>query len=94
MNGLEPLIPVTFFLVVGAVVILRGPFGRALADRLAGRTGPGDAATRDSEGAHSDAAQLELEQLRYRVTELEERQDFTERMLAQHAERQRIDGRG
>ena len=76
MGPLEPLIPVFFFLTVGGVVVLRGPLGRALADRIAGRTG---------HAAENRAAQLErqVEDLQYRLTELEERVDFTERVVTQ-----------
>ncbi|MGH7646297.1 MAG: hypothetical protein ACREMR_12020, partial [Gemmatimonadales bacterium] len=49
----------------------RGPIGRALADRLAGRA-----------AAASDATTAELDDLRHRIEELEERLDFAERRLA------------
>ena len=75
MGPLEPLIPIFFFLTVGGVVVLRGPLGRALAERIAGRAGHG-----------ADRRTLELERqvedLQYRLTELEERVDFTERVVA------------
>lgn len=75
MGPLEPLIPIFFFLTVGGVVVLRGPLGRALADRIAGRT---------AHAADGRAAELErqVEDLQYRLTELEERVDFTERVVA------------
>lgn len=37
MNGLEPLIPVALFFSVASVIILRGPIGKAIADRISGR---------------------------------------------------------
>ncbi len=37
MNGLEPLIPVALFFSVTSVIILRGPTGKAITDRIAGR---------------------------------------------------------
>ena len=71
------IVPVALFFTIGAVLILRGPIGKALADRLAGRVPqvlpPGD-----------EALTAEVEELRYRMTDLEERLDFAERMLAQH----------
>jgi hypothetical protein len=74
MNDLEFLVPIALFVSLAAVFILRGPIGRALADRLAGRAGPGPAAV-------SDATAPELDDLRRRVEELEERLDFAERRL-------------
>lgn len=76
------LVPITLFLVMGMSRALRGPLGKALADRIAGRSG--------------GAAEVhqELEDLRQRVAELEERQDFTERMLAQARERPPLEAGG
>ncbi|HKI95188.1 MAG TPA: hypothetical protein VJ992_07840 [Gemmatimonadales bacterium] len=92
MNGLEPLIPIFFFLTVGAVVILRGPLGRALADRIAGRAGPAGPQVPPGQAAFHEHAGAEIDELRQRMTELEERQDFTERVLAQHSDRTRLEG--
>lgn len=70
------IVPVALFFTIGAVIILRGPIGKALADRLAGRAPqilpPGD-----------EGLAAEVDELRYRLTDLEERLDFAERMLAQ-----------
>ena len=56
-----------------AWLIGKGPIGDALAMRLRGEAG----------GAAGDEATLaEIDELRARVAELEERQDFSERMLA------------
>jgi hypothetical protein len=65
--------------IIGAVIVLRGPIGRALAARIEGRRPP------DHETV------LELEELRARVAaleegqpllaELRERLDFAERLL-------------
>jgi hypothetical protein len=66
------------FLSLAAVFILRGPFGRALADRLSGRR-------------HDDADLQELrgevEDLRRQLGEVQERLDFAERLLARQDER-------
>lgn len=83
MNELEFLIPIALFISIAAVVILRGPIGRALADRLAGRAGVGT-------GAGPGTTTAELDELRQRVAELEERLDFAERMLAQQRDAQRV----
>jgi hypothetical protein len=69
------IIPVVFFLSVASVFILRGPLGKALADRVAGRHLQGAGRTDGEPSA-------ELEDLRHRVTELENRVDFAERLLA------------
>ena len=71
------VVPVVLFLSIAAVLILRGPLGRALADRLA-RRGAGRA-------ERADGLTGELDDLRRRMGELEERLDFTERLLARQA---------
>jgi hypothetical protein len=71
-----------------AVLILRGPLGRAMARRLegaAGREGPTGA---DMAGIAERVA--ELEQRDTRIAELEERLDFAERMLTQQREAERL----
>ncbi len=73
MDDLEILVPIALFISITAIVILRGPIGKALADRLAGRAGSGVA---------PGTMTAELDDLRQRVAELEERLDFTERLLA------------
>jgi hypothetical protein len=85
-NDVAPMmISVVLFLTVGAAVILRGPVGKALARRIEGKVGADPAlAERIEELEHRLA---ELEQERVRLGELEERLDFTERMLAAPQER-------
>jgi hypothetical protein len=67
----------TISLSVAAIFVLRGPFGKALADRLAGRSGADDHEVRELRG--------DVEALRHEVTDLQERLDFAERMLAREA---------
>ncbi len=82
-NG--PEIPMSiFFLAIAAIFVLRGPFGRALADRLAGRSGIDDREVRELRG--------EVDDLRHQLTEVQERLDFAERLLAQHREAERLPG--
>ncbi len=77
-NG--PEIPMSiFFLAMAAIFVLRGPFGRALADRMAGRAGHDDREVQELRG--------EVEELRHQVTEVQERLDFAERLLARQDER-------
>ena len=75
-NG--PEVPMSIlFLSMAAIFVLRGPFGKALADRLAGRTD--DREVKELRG--------EVDALRQELTEVHERLDFAERMLARQDER-------
>jgi hypothetical protein len=64
-------------MIFAAVRILKGPIGQALARRIGGT---------EPEQAHD----AEVAELRARVVELEERMDFTERVLLQQQEPGRI----
>lgn len=80
-NG--PEVPMSiFFLAMAAIFVLRGPFGRALAERLSGRTGSDD---REVQELRSD-----VEELRRQLGEVQERLDFAERLLAKQAEAVRV----
>jgi hypothetical protein len=73
-----------WFATVGAVAwTLRGPVGQALAKRIAGDGTTGDAPAELHEGVYA-----ELDDLRIRVGELEERLDFSERLLAQRSQQE------
>jgi len=78
VQGPEILIPISLFFSVAAIIILRGPLGRAIADRIAGRTG------RDDEDLHT--MRLDVDELRARLAETEERLDFAERLLSANRE--------
>lgn len=71
---------------ITAIITLRGPLGRAIADRIAGRAHPHDPDL-DRLAEMSDRVLGELDDVRHRLVELEERQEFTERVLAQQRER-------
>jgi flagellin-like hook-associated protein FlgL len=76
-DNIAPMIVMSIgFLSVAAIWILRGPLGKAMADRIAGRAG-----TALPEG---DAEQLrtDIDLLRAELGAVQERLDFTERMLA------------
>lgn len=78
MGELGPfLVPISLFVSVAAVAIFRGPLGKALGERLSGRRLDADTSI-ETEALHAD-----LEDMRYRLSEVEERLDFTERLLAQ-----------
>ena len=71
-----PAIPIWGFAGVAAVLIFRGPVGQAIA-RAIDRGGAAPPA------GLPDEVYAELDELRARVGELEERVDFSERLLAQ-----------
>ena len=70
-------IPIWGMVVVGAVFLFRGPFGEAILHAIATHD-------QEREPAGTDPAVLaELDDLRAQVGELQERLDFTERLIAQ-----------
>ena len=81
----SPVLPmIALFLSGAAVLILRGPLGKALADRLA-RRGPDDRDLHDVRG--------ELDDLRHQLAEVQERLDFAERVLARERQAPALPGR-
>ena len=75
-----PELPMSIlFLSLAAIFILRGPLGRAVAERIAGRRDPAD---REVQDLKSD-----VEDLRHQLSEVQERLDFAERLLARQDER-------
>jgi hypothetical protein len=70
-------IPVWVMVLVGVMVLSRSPIAKALAHRI---SDPPDAL---ADGEVADAVYGELDELRVRVGELEDRQDFSERLLAE-----------
>jgi hypothetical protein len=69
-------------LTVGLVKIFKGPLGAAIADRVRGTPEP----------AGDPALAVEVDQLRGRLAEVEERLDFAERLLAQARETDQLPG--
>lgn len=71
------LVPMTLFVSVAAIFIFRGPLGKAIGERIAGHHQvEGEAA------AETEALQADVDELTHRLGEVEERLDFTERLLA------------
>ena len=73
------------------IAIAFSPIGRAVADRIRGKSasaGGGDVRTEFAE--HKAALDQELEAMRRELAELAERMDFAERLLAKNREGQRI----
>jgi hypothetical protein len=80
MGELGPfLVPITLFVSLAAVAIFRGPLGKALGERIAGRQLDGESS------AETEALHAEVDELRFRLSEVEERLDFAERLLARQA---------
>ena len=70
-------VPIWFAVVGGGALVLRGPLGKALAARISGELPEAAGPVELPEELYA-----ELDDLRTRVAELEERQDFSERLLA------------
>lgn len=70
-------IPIWGFALGALAVMMRGPLGKAIASRIGGESSPGTPPELSAEVLG------ELDDLRQRVFELEERVDFSERLLAQ-----------
>jgi hypothetical protein len=79
------LVPIVFFAMVAFVGVSFSPLGRAFARRFSGEAGALEGARRDA--AELEALQGEVADLRRELDEVQNRLDFTERMLAQAKER-------
>lgn len=73
------IVPVVLFISIAFVIVLRGPLGKAMADRIAGRAA--ERTPLPDEHVHA-----ELDDMRRRMNELEERVDFAERALTRGRE--------
>lgn len=80
----EYIVPVVMFISVAAVFIMRGPFGKALAERMAARP------LHSGDRQDTERVSAEMEEMRLRLTELENRMDFAERMLAKGRDADRV----
>lgn len=75
---------IVFLIIV--IVLIKSPLGRAMADRLAGRVP-------DSRSLSDEDIDL-IHQLEDRVMDLEERLEYTERLVQQQKERERLKAGG
>ncbi len=85
--------PVTLLIVLGffaACTVVLYPLMRALGRRLEGKTGVTSPALQEEVDQLRQRV-AEVEGMQHRVLELEERVDFTERMLAQRREPERLE---
>lgn len=88
---MEDILAITFIFGGGSLFLLAiSPVGRAIADRIrgAGAGLPREVAEQMKES--QIAIFEELESLRHDVTELQERVDFTERVLAKQREQPQL----
>jgi hypothetical protein len=84
---------VALALVIGATVVLRGPMGKALAEWIRTWSHTDQqwlAAYAPKGGTPSPELSADVEELKRRLSELEERLDFAERMLAKERDRERL----
>jgi Tfp pilus assembly protein PilO len=88
MNVSPPAMVMMTLLVMAAFTIVLWPLARALGRRLEGR-GSADAALR-AEVEQLNHRLGEVDAMQSRIAELEERLDFTERLLAQSREPDRL----
>ena len=72
-----------------AVAIAFSPIGRAIAERIRGRAA-GAEALRAEVAEHREALSQDLQALHQEVSELAERVDFAERLLAKGRDAQRV----
>ena len=83
-------------LVIGATLVLSGPVGKALAEWIRGWSKTDEqwlAVQAAKHGAVSGGAEtmlVEVDELRRRLSEVEERLDFAERLLAKGREGERL----
>jgi hypothetical protein len=79
---MEGVLAITFIFGGGTLFLLSiSPVGRALAERIRNKSQPG----------HDPELLAEVESLRHDLSELQERVDFTERLLAQEREARRLE---
>jgi hypothetical protein len=80
LTGQDVIVAVA--LAIGMVKIFRGPIGAAIAERIRAGAGP----------VQDPALAAEVDHLRGRLAEVEERLDFAERLLAQAREADQLPG--
>jgi hypothetical protein len=81
-NDFSPLDLLGLVVVATALVKILGPVGQAIAHRLRG-----------SETATDSAVLAEIDGLKDRLAEVEERLDFSERLLANNRQAEQLPGR-
>jgi hypothetical protein len=77
MGPEEAVAVVAVAIAASIVFILRGPLGKALADRISGKAAHDPETAGQVEALHAD-----IEEVKHRLSETEDRLDFAERLLA------------
>src|SRR5215217_6832858 len=88
LTGGPPLVLMIVLAALAATVIILWPIMRAFGRRLEGKSVADPALRAEVEQLHARIGEVEV--LQARVAELEERVDFTERLLAQNREPDRL----
>ena len=89
---------ISIVLVIGTTLVLRGPMGKALAEWIRGWSKTDQqwlavavqAAKQGAVPGTSESVLTEVEELKRRLAEVEERLDFTERLLARERDPERL----
>ena len=78
-------------LTVGTVIVLRGPVGKALGQWITGWSHT-EQRWIEAKAAPAEVAELraEVDELRHQLAEVQERLDFTERLLAKQRDVERL----
>ena len=79
------LIPIIGMLIGGFVIFAKSDIGKALAQRLSGGVGPQPELLNELDGLRRD-----VEGLRGELSEVQERLDFTERLIAEQHNVERV----
>jgi Tfp pilus assembly protein PilO len=87
-HGGPPMVLLIVIAALTATVIILWPIMRAFGRRLEGKGAADPALRADVEQLHARLAEMDV--LQARISELEERVDFTERLLAQNREPDRL----
>jgi Tfp pilus assembly protein PilO len=87
-HGGPPMVLLIVIAALAATVVILWPIMRAFGRRLEGKGAADPALRADVEHLHVRLA--EMDALQARIAELEERVDFTERLLAQNREPDRL----
>ena len=88
---IEGILAIVLIFGGGALIAISfSPVGRAVAERIRGRSAAGGDEMHAELAEHRDALQAEVDSVRRELGELSERMDFAERLLAKNREDQRI----
>ena len=88
---MEDILAIIFIFGGCACIVLAfSPIGRALADRIRGKTSSVEGELRNELAEHKETLAQEVDAVRREMAELAERVDFAERLLAKTREGQRI----